>query len=851
MAVIDFTHKGIRYISDYNGCFRYKNCNYLKFQLPEDWGNMGSISWEVEYYINKLIKNSSNNYTIELSLSQIPNENIEGSISGDESFFKSCLVMPAAKIKYHPNGGIPIQSLINQWDKCLVDTTEFSDDVILPDVNSLFNKTGYTGAKWRILHPTSCLEYLEFDANTVFANNINSNYIPVYPEISYYLYAQWTNKQYKIYYESRSGNLIGNPDSVEYLQTISINRSAPGETKQSFLGWQRKDRPNSTLYYTSQEGDSKKYSCDFFLDEPNDITLVATYRSVTDDGDLVWYYPNGGLGGLKIVSQNKVSYTLLPDSNPDDNGSDWQGFLPYRLGYQFAGWKSCKTGDGKNPGTLITNSIQGRAWEAQWTPLTGTRVFNSSENYYKEETNNNMYHQYTTNVLITPSPVDRTILFAPSKCEGSFTWFTYIETIRVFDDTGTTVPGSYSRWSYHKDVDVSSAERSFNLLANRTYQIEFSSEKMASGDNSKYTWTINATIPTKTKTISPNGGMIKSPITSDYTYEGISLNFTPGKDYTGISSNSNSIIASSEQLPSLPIFYATSSYANSGRWWERWIGTTDQIPSCLQVNINNEEYWAAQTQNTDFSVSAVWNPNLFYIKYNGNKNDSMTIMSNTAHKFKEPVSLSSNLYTRTTKINLDIRHGNFNNLANWINNELPDHAWPSGGSDDIVVVSIDHSHTGWSYNDKSLEANYNQPYDTFKSDLNLDSDALIYYGDMIELIAIWQFNNIILPEMKKDGFRFLGWFSEAENGIRIGGGGDSYTYDGEEITLYAHWEPIGLVQIYTDKGWKYAIPYVYSEDPETKQVSWKRAMSYTHDGTDWKQGAGSGQNMTDDQLENL
>jgi uncharacterized repeat protein (TIGR02543 family) len=99
--------------------------------------------------------------------------------------------------------------------------------------------------------------------------------------------------------------------------------------------------------------------------------------------------------------------------------------------------------------------------------------------------------------------------------------------------------------------------------------------------------------------------------------------------------------------------------------------------------------------------------------------------------------------------------------------------------------------------------------------------------------------------MSREGFTFLGWYTAAEGGAHVGDGGDSYTYEGQNITLYAHWEPIGLVRIYTNNSWKYAIPYVYDG------TTWKRSMAYTHNGTSWKQGAGSGQNITNQQLEDL
>jgi hypothetical protein len=63
--------------------------------------------------------------------------------------------------------------------------------------------------------------------------------------------------------------------------------------------------------------------------------------------DLVYYYPNGGLGGVKSYTQSGTSITLKPDGKPETNqDGDWVAHsLPYRMGYRFTGWKSKKTGE--------------------------------------------------------------------------------------------------------------------------------------------------------------------------------------------------------------------------------------------------------------------------------------------------------------------------------------------------------------------------------------------------------------------------------------------------------------------------------------------------------------------------
>ena len=53
-----------------------------------------------------------------------------------------------------------------------------------------------------------------------------------------------------------------------------------------------------------------------------------------------------------------------------------------------------------------------------------------------------------------------------------------------------------------------------------------------------------------------------------------------------------------------------------------------------------------------------------------------------------------------------------------------------------------------------------------------------------------------------------------------------------EITVYANWEPVGVVKIYTDQGWKSTIPFIYTGSGANQ--GWKPSIPYIWDGTEWK-----------------
>lgn len=66
-----------------------------------------------------------------------------------------------------------------------------------------------------------------------------------------------------------------------------------------------------------------------------------------------------------------------------------------------------------------------------------------------------------------------------------------------------------------------------------------------------------------------------------------------------------------------------------------------------------------------------------------------------------------------------------------------------------------------------------------------------YLGDVDILKAIWKNNSIILPEAKKDGYSFAGWYSDAEFTDFVGKDGDEVVFN-KNTTLYARFANLTL-----------------------------------------------------------
>jgi uncharacterized repeat protein (TIGR02543 family) len=177
-------------------------------------------------------------------------------------------------------------------------------------------------------------------------------------------------------------------------------------------------------------------------------------------------------------------------------------------------------------------------------------------------------------------------------------------------------------------------------------------------------------------------------------------------------------------------------------------------------------------------------------------------MPNTAHEYNNDFTIGLNSYMKTTKIIYRARKGTYSDPKDWAENSNENVTIIRQGIEEREI-KLNHTLDGWKYNNATtLPAGYTNSFSQLKTDLGLNNlEDLAFYGDMIELDAQWQTNKVKLPTMYREGFTFLGWFTEEENGERVGDENGYFSSDIKEITLYAHWEPIGLVQIYTGNKW--------------------------------------------------
>lgn len=145
------------------------------------------------------------------------------------------------------------------------------------------------------------------------------------------------------------------------------------------------------------------------------------------------------------------------------------------------------------------------------------------------------------------------------------------------------------------------------------------------------------------------------------------------------------------------------------------------------------------------------------MNYNGNGNTNTDVaMPSSTHTYDLTKTLSPNRYVREYSVDFK--------------------------SEDVPIASpltAKAQFLGWAESETS-----DVKYTDREPVVNLCSDA----GGTIILYAQWELGEITLPELSREGYTMLGWFTAANGGgSKVGMPGDKYTPNGN-TTLYVQWE---------------------------------------------------------------
>ena len=201
----------------------------------------------------------------------------------------------------------------------------------------------------------------------------------------------------------------------------------------------------------------------------------------------------------------------------------------------------------------------------------------------------------------------------------------------------------------------------------------------------------------------------------------------------------------------------------------------------------------ADLKDSDKSVVlyANWKPNNYKVRYNGNGATSGT-MTDSAHVYDTAKVLTRNAYARTGYT-----------FTGWnTKSDGKGTAYADGASVKNLTANKDGVVTLYA----QWKANsYTLTYDANGGTVSTSSKTL-QYGDAFG----------ILPTPKRDGHKFLGWYTSATGGTKVS---EATKIGAENTTIYAHWDAYTLSINYHANGAEYFSDYDLNNNKELGTIN--------------------------------
>lgn len=201
----------------------------------------------------------------------------------------------------------------------------------------------------------------------------------------------------------------------------------------------------------------------------------------------------------------------------------------------------------------------------------------------------------------------------------------------------------------------------------------------------------------------------------------------------------------------------------------------------------------ADLKDSDKSVTlyANWKPNNYKVRYNGNGATSGT-MTDSSHVYDTAKVLTRNAYARTGYT-----------FTGWnTKSDGKGTAYADGASVKNLTANKDGVVTLYA----QWKANsYILTYDANGGTVSTSSKTL-QYGDAFG----------VLPTPKRDGHKFLGWYTSATGGTKVS---ETTKIDAKNTAIYAHWDAYTLSINYHGDGAEYLHDFDFDENKELGLVN--------------------------------
>ena len=639
------------------------------------------------------------------------------------------------------------------------------------------------------------------------------------------LYAQWTPNTYTITLDNRSATSAGT--QTLYLKyntgwysnsgaTTSILKiTVPTKTGHTFKG-----------YYTSTGGSGTKIIEENGTIDKNNLTFTTsntTLYAYWTTQPILQIHPNGGMyngtSGITSIAQ--------------DANTELELLKPTRDGYEFAGWFKNYPGELKFKAQVTTGAVEVPGWSSSGT-VVGTWLYTETnqDSIFSNSNFLTAHNSTLTRKSSTSAGYDYIIEVKASNVTGGFIQSTS-GTTELISGTGQIMTSVLYTFLAKIPIGYSLTSSKSSQIASDGIQASWQTPTKGTGNWETYSYTITSNAQVTVGNICIHLKKDDTTLPSNVTWEvggccvqrpGWNATFTFGDADTNLYAQwkpvKSTLSFKGDFLPDASSFpdgsekkIITYYQTDHNNFWSNLSTATrngyslkgyyDATTGGNQIfdntgNYVSGTYWDSTgkwkyTGNKD--VYAQWEINKYTVTFNANGGSGEP--STQTKTYGQTLTLSSTKPTRTGYT-----------FQGW------------GTSATTTTVSYQ---AGGSYTNNSNITLYAiWKVVSYSITYNLNGGSVT--GNPTSYTI--ETTTFTLKNPTKEGYKFIGWTgtnlnsSTLEVTIAKGSTGNkSYT---------ANWEAFGTVRIYTNDGWKQAIPYIYDGN------NWKQAIPYIYDGNNWK-----------------
>lgn len=583
-----------------------------------------------------------------------------------------------------------------------------------------FTRAGYTFAGWSTT-PNGSAIYADQSQYTMG------------PSSSYTLYAVWQANINELVFDSNGGEGEMYAQKVSTDNTVTLNENTFIRTGYTFAGWTTS--PNGSVIYADQS--------QYTMGTEAQYTLYAVWEPTVYS---IEYILNGG-----AAECNPEAYTIEDDSFTLNN--------PVRAGYTFAGWKDSDEGEPTLNITIPCGSVGDRIYIAVWTPNENRLIFHAHDG--SEITGEQIIHTDETAALKLNTFSRNGYAFAG--------WAEEENGDIVYTDGADYTMGAQSEYHLYAVWEVVNYSISYDLNGGTAednpdyYTIESQSFTLNAPVRAGYTfacWT-GTDIGEATQTVTIiQGSFGDREYAAIWTANRNSLIFDPNG---GEGEMPEQVISTDSSAPLTANMFTRAGFSFVG-----WTTTPEgdvMYADCAGYLMGTE---------AQYTLYAVWSPNLNAISFDGNGADGGEMGDISAHT-DEVIMLPKNTYSKTGYT-----------FIGWATEQNGEVAYEDGAQCTVGTEVAYTLYAVWAANE------YLVTLDAVGGEIAEDTVAVRYD-------SAYQ-----LPVPFRTGYEFIGWYDGASESAVL------YTDDqgiclqnwneASDKTLYAKYAPNLNVIIFNANG---------------------------------------------------